>query len=379
MKADVHLKGLNGIRAIAAMAVVIFHIGVALQDFGFASNMHTDLGGHGVSMFFALSGFLITYLLLIEKNRFNGINIKSFYIRRVLRIWPLYYFYMFLALLTIYFYSKEQLPNSYIYYLLMAGNIPYIFDFSYPVLIHFWSLGVEEQFYAFWPWVVKKSNNLLRFLFIFTIAFLVAKFFFRYLYSVSDYKWPYLAWHITRFDCMSIGAIGAIFFLKENKRFLHLASSVFSQIVAWGVIALVLFNQFHIASIIDTEIIAVLTVILIVNVAGNKKTMLNLEKPVFNFLGKISYGIYVYHPLIIFFAARWLKSFLNSFDYTYKLIFVYALVPLCTILIAYLSYNYLEKRFLKLKTGFSRVQSSDTAEELPKAELFSAQQQKVSV
>jgi peptidoglycan/LPS O-acetylase OafA/YrhL len=364
MKADVHLKGLNGIRAIAAMAVVIFHIGVALQDFGFASNMHTDLGGHGVSMFFALSGFLITYLLLIEKKKFIGINIKAFYIRRILRIWPLYYFYMFLTILTIFLYNEERLPDGFIYYLLLAGNIPYIFQFSYPILIHYWSLGVEEQFYAFWPWVVEKSKNFLRFLFVFTIVFLLTKFFFRYLYSVSDYKWPYLALTVTRFDCMSIGAIGAVFYLRKNKMFLKLTFSVAAQLISWGVIVLVLFNKFHVASVIDTELIAGLTVILIVNVSANKKTIFNLDKSIFNFLGRISYGIYVYHPLIIFFAAKWLKTFLSSFEYMYKLIFVYTLIPLCTILVAQLSYNYLEKKFLYLKTNFSRVKSSDKNEDI---------------
>lgn len=79
MAVKVQLKGLNGIRAIAAMAVVIFHTGAEFKSFVFESTIHTSLGGFGVSMFFTVSGFLITYLLLFEKEQFCSVRIKYFY------------------------------------------------------------------------------------------------------------------------------------------------------------------------------------------------------------------------------------------------------------------------------------------------------------
>src|SRR5688572_28294357 len=90
----VHLRGLNGLRAFAAFAVVISHIRLAYGDFGLPTVDGLLLARYGVTVFFAISGFLITYLLLQEKQTTGTVDIKSFYWRRVLRIWPLYYFYL---------------------------------------------------------------------------------------------------------------------------------------------------------------------------------------------------------------------------------------------------------------------------------------------
>src|SRR6478735_4462608 len=102
VEGKIHLKGLNGIRAIAALAVVFSHLGLSQLDFGIPTKNSIDLAGYGVSIFFSLSGFLITYLLLIEKERFGDIQIRQFYVRRILRIWPLYYFYLLITLLTLF-------------------------------------------------------------------------------------------------------------------------------------------------------------------------------------------------------------------------------------------------------------------------------------
>jgi peptidoglycan/LPS O-acetylase OafA/YrhL len=100
-KKVLHLRGLNGIRAIAAVAVLISHISLALPLFGL-DPLFTDKKGepagvlmasYGVTMFFVLSGFLITYLLLQEKE-IQQIHIRHFYFRRILRIWPLYYLFL---------------------------------------------------------------------------------------------------------------------------------------------------------------------------------------------------------------------------------------------------------------------------------------------
>src|SRR5688572_30760956 len=99
-QAKVFFKGLNGLRFFAALAVIITHVELMKGVFGLPSYWQEpfffDLGGLGVYFFFVLSGFLITYLLLVERRQIGRISIKKFYVRRILRIWPLYYFIMVL-------------------------------------------------------------------------------------------------------------------------------------------------------------------------------------------------------------------------------------------------------------------------------------------
>jgi peptidoglycan/LPS O-acetylase OafA/YrhL len=354
----IHLAGLNGIRAIAGIAVVVSHINLGLGNFNLPAIQSLDLAGHGVTMFFALSGFLITYLLLHEQQK-QEINIKRFYLRRILRIWPLYFLYLFTSLFVAYQagISKEPIQFSLFYYVFLAANIPFIFGGILPFIGHLWSIGVEEQFYLFWPWIIKKTRYRTS---IAVIAFAVVFFILRLTCRFIEYKWgnpySYLAIQVTRFDCMAIGGIGAILFYSRNRLFKKIVYLKIIQILAWLVILLLAFNKFHIASVIDPEIISIVTLVIIVNVCNNPDTLVSLDNKVFNFLGKISYGIYVIHPLIIFLYASILNSLnLNS---PVKYILVYTGVLFFTIVIAYLSYEFYEKRFIKLKEKFSVVKSS---------------------
>ena len=356
----VHLKGLNGIRAIAAMAVVCSHVGLSLREFGFSWTPGNNLAANGVSMFFSLSGFLITYLLLLERERFKEISIKNFYIRRVLRIWPLYYFFLLLCIVALWNFAPSQLSYALWFYVFLSANVPFAFGFPIPVLMHYWSLGVEEQFYLFWPWVVRRSKNLLKWLIVAFGIFMIIKLACRYMDATTAYHWPYQVMHTFRFDCMMIGAMGAVLFFNGNKTFSRILCSIPAQAAAWLAILLMVLNKFHIASITDAELVAVLTVVLIVNLSSNPKTLINLEKPLFDFLGKISYGIYVYHPLIILLVAKTAAGMIGNFNPTTKLIILYTAIPALTVLTAYLSYELFEKQILRLKTKYSAVQSSDT-------------------
>lgn len=156
MNKTLHFSGLNGLRAIAAIAVVFGHTSQYLESFGLSvisfgkyadgSPKSLYLAQYGVTIFFALSGFLITYLLLEEKKQHN-INIKNFYIRRILRIWPLYYLYFFLSLFTLYIFKLPFEKETILFYIFLSANIPFILNISIGFLGHYWSLGVEEQFY----------------------------------------------------------------------------------------------------------------------------------------------------------------------------------------------------------------------------------------
>jgi len=158
----VYFPGLNGVRAIAALVVVFSHITIALEKFdldpfifGTLANGKlkvTLMSEFGVTMFFVLSGFLITYLLLEEKSKAK-IQIRKFYMRRILRIWPLYYIYLIVALVTLIVIGIPINGTSLLEYIFFASNIPFIYARPIPLLEHYWSLGVEEQFYLFWPWI----------------------------------------------------------------------------------------------------------------------------------------------------------------------------------------------------------------------------------
>lgn len=152
---------------------------------------------------------------------------------------------------------------------------------------------------------------------------------------------------VIRYDCLAIGALGAIL-LKENNRFFYLISThIITQLACWLGLVLMAFNKFHVFSIIDQNLVSLITVFLIMNVSQNKKTIINLENRLFNFLGKISYGIYMWHLFIIFILSL-LNSYLNL-----SLYMVYFIVISSAIIIATLSYNYFEKPFLRLKAKYN--------------------------
>lgn len=159
---------------------------------------------------------------------------------------------------------------------------------------------------------------------------------------------------------MAIGALGAYLYYNQNKMVLKFSQSLYVQILAWLNIALLAVNKFHIASIIDSELVSITTVILIINQISNNKTIISLEKPVFDFLGKVSFGIYIYHPLIIAFVIATMPPIISTQNNFIKYILVFLTVPATTIFIAWLSYKLFEKKFLKMKGKFSTIESADS-------------------
>ena len=128
-------------------------------------------------MFFVLSGFLITFLLIKEKEYFEKINFKNFYIRRILRIWPLYYFIVILSLFILPKFSIFHINGSFFEFEnnMEAIKIMLLFIFILPNVLYLikpiafsaqtWSIGVEEQFYLIWPFIVNRFKKY-KFLFI---------------------------------------------------------------------------------------------------------------------------------------------------------------------------------------------------------------------
>ena len=157
-----YFKNLNGLRFIAAFLVIIHHIEQFknlwnIPNFYYKSSIKS-LGDVGVTVFFVLSGFLITYILLKEKHKTGTINIISFYIKRILRIWPLYFLLMILGLFVfnkLPFANTEDLYVNFheffyiklILYIFILPNIVLQLFGAVPLISQLWSIGIEEQFY----------------------------------------------------------------------------------------------------------------------------------------------------------------------------------------------------------------------------------------
>ncbi|TAH29454.1 MAG: acyltransferase [Cytophagales bacterium] len=168
----VFFNNLNTVHFIAASVVIVNHIEQVKSMFGLNNiwNNHIikQIGELGVLLFFVLSGFLITYLLLEEKKYLKTIHIEAFYIRRFLRIWPLYYLIVIISIVILNKVSLFEIPHisqnfydTYLYikivlFILMLPNITLLFFGVLPYASQTWSIGIEEQFYLFWTRLIKK-------------------------------------------------------------------------------------------------------------------------------------------------------------------------------------------------------------------------------
>lgn len=352
------LPGLNGLRAIAALVVMYSHLCMELETFNLPLLFGRDGNGHPTGMqasryavyiFFVLSGFLITHLLLAEKSR-GRVDVPKFYLRRLLRIWPLYYFYLALVFVAYAFFTIEH-PATLPYYLFFAANVPFLLQSILPLVGHYWSLGVEEQFYLFWPWVADRTGTRLLAVTLSLIAAIVgAKLF---VHFVLDSNFGRDLVTTFPFHLMLIGAVGAILYRQKNRWFLAFVDNKVTQALVWICYGTIIVNRFHIASVLDPEIISCLTVALIVGQINSKNRLVDLESRLLNFLGKISYGIYMYHPLLIFLSAKVIAPL--ALPVFVKYMMTYGFVTFFTVGVSALSYRYFESYFLKQKDRYAVV------------------------
>jgi peptidoglycan/LPS O-acetylase OafA/YrhL len=356
----VYFPGLNGIRAIAASLVIFMHFNQFAYLFKISRFYpDTELAGIAVTIFFVLSGFLITYLLIEEKLRFGTISLSRFYTRRILRIWPLYYTIIILSFLIYwlipFLHVDTDLNKIALLFVFFLPNYAYAAGLSITPVTPLWSIGVEEQFYAVWPWLFRNVSaaRLKYTLLIFLLAFWALKIFLRY---YSNDLWYSLISN-TRIDCMAIGGLGAYVLKMKKEKLLRVIYHPATQALAWAVLVFTIaYKPIHVASIFDHQVYAVFALVLIMNVSTNPATLVNLEHRLFDFLGKISYGLYVYHmPLICLLA--YLMSGLSLPNSLPVQIGMFLLVYLVTVSVAALSYRYFESKFIHIKERFSRVLS----------------------
>jgi len=371
-KQKIYFPNLNGLRFIAAFLVIIHHI----EQFKSISNFENYwgtvpfigiIGKLGVILFFVLSGFLITYLLLTEEQSFKKISIGKFYVRRILRIWPLYFFIILLAFLILPNIDLFVLPNfgkDVIYSNLFLKLFLYAIFFPnlvlsllgiVPYASHTWSIGTEEQFYLVWPVLIKYFKKYrLGLMFFIIIFYLGFKFFLDTHYSeIIPYKNVISAFWLTfNIDCMAIGGIFAILQFQKSKllkllknNFLFYFTIIFTLFLMMKGVYI---PKFH------YEFYSVLFGIIILNFAANDKIKISLENKAFNYLGNISYGLYMYHSIGIVLAL-----FICNYINLHTNWFIYPLSFALTIFLAGLSYKYFESFFLKFKDKFSNVLSGN--------------------
>ncbi len=354
--------------------MIITHVELFKGNFGFTSYWSNpfffSLGSLAVYFFFVLSGFLITYLLLIEKEKFGKIEIRKFYFRRILRIWPLYYLILiigFFVLPQFNLFKIGYLEDSFyqnfsfnlLLYLLILPNVAFSLFPSVPYIGQAWSIGVEEQFYIIWPLLLSKSKSIIKTMLIIIFVLVFFKILVLLLGKFSATTFWYeplkLLVAMSKFECMAIGGIGA-YLLYTNNSLLRIIYMPLVFLVSILVsILLIYFTPDRLQDGIHL-VYSILFLQIILFVAKQQSSSL-FENKLFNYLGKISYGIYMYHFMVIPFCLNiYLKHFaFNSI--VLENLFIYGATILITLLMSAISYTFFESRFIKLKSQYARVKS----------------------
>ncbi|MBS2034789.1 acyltransferase [bacterium] len=362
-----YFPGLNGIRALAASLVILWHTDEFAYLFGLPSYGYgeTGMAGCAVTLFFVLSGFLITFLLLKEKDKYGSVSVGKFYGRRILRIWPVYYLAVAGGLGLFRHLSTEQGPPSHAYwlayslYIFLMPNVAYAFGLGVRSIKPLWSVGVEEQFYLVWPWLVKKSRNLLVTLGLILLAVISLKVVLRFTENGPFYQLI----RLTAIDSMAVGGVGG-WLVHRRHPWLSYVYSRPAQIAAWSFLAIsILYRPLQITSMLDSELHALVFVVLILNVSTNPATMVTLENRPANFLGRISYGLYVYHMPLLCILGQYLGPVIQPLQpASARLGLVILIVYGCSVALAWFSYRFIESRFLAYKQQLAKVPSTDRAQ-----------------
>jgi peptidoglycan/LPS O-acetylase OafA/YrhL len=368
-----YFKGLNALRFFAAYLVVIHHAEQIRMKYGLFHLKEYSLfnnGGIAVTFFFVLSGFLISYLLFKESDITNTISVKKFYFRRILRIWPLYFLIVIIGIIFLpyildfigYSYSLPYSFNDVIlYYILFSPFMVNIF-YGHHLIEPLWSIGVEELYYIVWAPLFKFLRNYILpiiILIIFVRSLLMYASFLGYFDPVIQRLIKML-----RFEAMAIGGLGAYLIYNYSSILTHFLFSRLSQFLLIIFVLLrifafkllvaksVVFNFLFTTPVISQLVIMIIFAWLIINISLNPKSIVRLDNKILNFLGNISYGIYMYHMLVIFGIVVFFKQYLlitNSFPSS---IIFYLLLTTLVIIVSYLSKRFFEDYFLSFKKRF---------------------------
>lgn len=366
---------LDGLRGIAVLSVV-WHNGIwgsHWETHGTLArllNLSAGIGWVGVQLFFVLSGFLITGILLDEKN--SPHHLRNFYVRRVLRIFPLYYatlIFFFIALPALGVNPVLDIDRNaqQIWYWLFLSN------WSIPIiggpgaLSHFWSLAVEEQFYLVWPFAILllSQKGLAKLCLLLVATALIVRI------GLIEYNLEYATWRayeftFARWDALAIGALLA---LAVRNRVWHawVQVVVYRLVVAALLYILVFIAIEHNYAPVEHGIAAINQTVAALLFAGliylgitsfspsSESWRRFLNNSALRKVGKYSYAIYVIHyPLLVFFNLH-INQYLEGFNTEYPLLFTPARVIAVAVIsyfLAVCSWYVLEQPFMRLRRFF---------------------------
>lgn len=333
---------LDGLRALSILGVIWFHTTATTSG-----GLHANHGWQGVSLFFAISGFLITTLLLREHSSRGQIDLRAFYIRRALRIFPLYFAVLALYALVVWWLERDPVVRSEFW-----NNLPYFLTYTsnlfvkpnpetgQRVIFYFaWSLATEEQFYLVWPWLLTVTRTWKQ-----SLATICALICVAYWGARTDQAWaPVLS--------VPLLAGAALALLLHKERSYQLLSWVLRRKGADLVcLALVLLSIGYPGLLfLSTDLWLVLFVASCVISNDHALAKCLTWRPM-AYLGVISYGLYMLHMLSKNVAVR----VLDLWHLPASGVAVFLLTLFISVLAASLSFRYFEQPFLRLKQRFVR-------------------------
>ncbi len=354
---------LDCLRFFAFFAVFIFHtIGgggaayFAARGIPFAALFASaaSAGSFGVDLFFLLSAYLITELLLREQEQYGELDLRFFYLRRILRIWPLYFLGLLIGVLLPLVDSSQYFPPKYaLAFVFMLGNwLPLHFRIA-SLMWPLWSVSLEEQFYLLWPAFLSKAGQRKRLLYA-VAAMLITATIARQLllgFARAQHSPVFIAsCTLTRLDPLALGIAAAVLLWKKQITFGWRFRLAF--VLAGCGFWLVAGHAYRLTRcfmLFGFPAIAVGASLIFLSALGSPFAPRWLR-----YLGKISYGLYVFHMLAIHLSVKlWGGGVHNLRDF----LGYWCLSLLMTVAMAVLSYRYFESPFLRLKERFTRVES----------------------
>ena len=363
-----HLPNLTPLRALAALAVVFFH------KLTIYSTIDPDNGGWerwvdivlnkghlGVNFFFTLSGFLITYLLIKEKLTKGRIHVGNFMMRRVLRIWPVYFlvvgfgFLIFPHLSDMY---MPQQPGLFVSFLSNFDEIQTGLFSSTHHLTALWSISVEEQFYVCWAIILGllSLDPKKHYPFLFG-AILVGSLVFRWTH-IDDERVLYYHTLSVMSDMALGGALAYVFVFRQRlmKRLAGLSRLWIILLYLGGGLFILAHNKImqNELYVFDRVLTGLFWCFIIWEQTSARHSLIKVGRfKWLEYLGKISYGLYAYHLIVFFFVNDYLWPEVWAGSRTMDIGVNTAVVLAGTILTAGLSYQYIERPLLRLKARFS--------------------------
>ena len=343
--ASSNIPALDAVRGIAALMVVLAH----------TIGPH-QLGSMGVAVFFVLSGFLITWLLVKESDNTGTISLRDFYIRRALRIFPAFYVFWMVCI------AAAALRNVRIPWAESWACFFYLGDYystvphsSDSIMSICWSLGVEEKFYLLWPFLFARLHLNPARLFRIACFFIATLWIYRVTLTIA-FSLPreYLRYAFeSRFDNILFGCVFALALrlgkldpvLRAAERMRVLPIALAASLLALTFAEERAGSAYHyiLGMTVDSAIIAVTLIQLVYLASLRGWTWVN--HPLWKFFGRISYSLYLYHIVVIATVAHYLPSL--------RLRWAYPLMFTGSVLAAYCSYRLIEQPFLRLKDRFA--------------------------